>query len=305
MALGKVAYAVTKFFVSFDGQDKGGWINSFDPPTIEADKIGSALGPDGETQAALGNPNYGPAKCALGLAHIKPWMTVMNSVFDKACTEFNVRVDLANHDFKSKRAIDMKGCLITEIGLPKLSAGDGKKLAEMTFSWEVETCEFLKGDDKVITGVIGNTNKNLLASNFEPVGMPGGIQSESVIDVETGKMTAKIGKEHVGMFRHHTKHYAAWEVAGLKTTHSSIAYDTALAYVNKVLKDGAITDDEYVPWSIDMKDQTMKKVLGTINYTGTACQKFTWSPQLKAGGDTMSNFTIDWVLQTIRYEPKV
>ncbi len=202
-----------------------------------------------------------------------------------------------------RRAIEMSGCLIKEIGLGKLSAGDGKKLYEISITFEMEKCTFLKGDDKVIQGTLGTKNKNWLCSNFEPVGMPGGIQGESVIDIEAGKMTAKIGKEHVGMFRYGTKHYTSWEVAGLKTTHLPIAYDAALAYVNKVLADGAITDEEYMPWSVDIKDQTMKNVLGTINYTGTAPQKFTWSPQLKGGGDTMSNFSIDWLLQTLRFIP--
>lgn len=302
MALAKSAYAVSNFICAIDGQ-AAGFLTSFDPPTLGADKISTALGPSSETEQALGNVEYGDAKCALNPAHVQPWITVMNSVFDKACTEFNVRVDLANHDYKSKRAIEMTGCLIKEVNLGKLSAGDGKKLYEISLTWEVEDLKFIKGDDKVIAGTLGAKNKNWLCSNFEPVGIPGGIASESVIDWECGKMSAKVGKEHVGMFRLPTRHYAKWDVDGVKSTHSSIGYDAALAYVQKVLADGNITDGEFAAMSVDIKDQTMKNVLGTINYTGMACQKFTWAPQLKSG-ETMSNFTIDWVVQTIRFEPK-
>ncbi len=302
MALAKQAYAVSNFTCAIDGV-AAGFLNSFDPPTMEVDKISVALGPDCETQQALGNLNFGDAKASINPAHSAAWLTVINSVFDKACTEFQIRVDLADHNYKSKRAIAMAGCLIKKIGLGKLAAGDGKKLWDMSFEWESEDVIYEKGTDAVIQGVLGTKNKNWLCSNFEPMGMPGGIEANSVIDIDCGSMSAKVGKEHVGMLRQASKHYTKWDVDGVKSTHSSIAYNTALAYVNKVIRDGAIQDEEYAPWSVDLKDQTFKTVLGSINYTGSACQKFTWSPQLKSG-DTMSNFTIDWVVQTIRFEPK-
>ncbi|KAB2911131.1 MAG: hypothetical protein F9K40_01335 [Kofleriaceae bacterium] len=302
MALAKKAYATSNFACTINNE-AAGFLVSFDPPSMEADKISSGLGPDGITKQALGNPTYGTAKCEINPAHSPPWMEVINSVFDKKCTEFQFRCDLANHDFKSQRAIEMAACLITKVGLGKLSAGDGKAHFKFNVEWECEDLIFLKGDDKVISGQIKGKEKNWLASNFEPQGVPGGIEPESIIDIECGSMTAKVGKEHVGMFRHPTRHYAKWDVDGLKTTHSSIAFDSALAYVNKVLKDGAITDNEYTDWGTDLKDQTMKTVLGTINWTGTACQKFDFSPQLKAG-DAMSTFTITWVMETLRFTPK-
>lgn len=302
MALAKKAYALNAFSTKINGVEAG-FLVSFDPPSLEADKITSGLGPDGIAKMSLGNPTYGTAKCSINPAHSPPWMDVINSVFDKKCTEFQFRCDLANHDYKSMRAINMGGCLITKVGLGKLSAGDGKKHWDINLEWECEDLVFEKGDDKVISGQIKGKEKNWLCSNFEPQGVPGGIEAQSVIDIECGSMSAKVGKEHVGMLRHPTRHYAQWTVDGLKTVHSSIAYDSVLAYVNKVLKDGVIDDSEYADWGVDIKDQTMKKVLGTINFGGTACQKFDFSGQMKAG-DTMSNMTITWVMETLRFIPK-
>lgn len=303
MALAKNAYATTNFLCAIDGAGSN-FLMTFDPPTLEADKIEVPLGAQGETERALGNPTYGDAKCTINPAHSAPWLTIINSVFDKSCVEFQARVDLCNHDYKSKRAVQMDGCLIKEVGLGSLKAGDGKKLLEFSLTWEMETLAFLKGDDKVISGVLGSKNKNWLASNFEPIGLPGGIPGESVTEIDMGKMAAKIGKEHVGMHRFATKHYTAWDFSGLKTTHSSIGYDAALAYVQKIVQDGNITDGEYTDWEVALKTQTMKDVLGTVVYTKTAPQKFTWSPQLKGGADSMSTFSIDWLAQTARFKPE-
>jgi len=302
MALAKNTFGATTFSCDINGK-RAGFLVSFDPPSMEVDKIDSALGPDLIKKQALGNLQYGDAKASFNPAHSKPWMEVIDSVFNKACTEFEFRADLADHNFKSKRAVIMGGCLIKKVTLGKLAAGDGKKHWDISMEWEGEKVTFEKGDDKVLSGIIAAKEKGWLCSNFEPSGFPGGIDPASFIDIDCGSMTAKVGTEHVGMFRNGTKHYTGYEVGGLKTTNSSIAYEAALAYVNKVMQDGAIDDSEYIDCGCAIKDMTMKKTLGEITWKGVACQKFTWAPQLKSGGDTMSNFSIDYVVEQLLFTP--
>jgi hypothetical protein len=299
MAL-KAGYNITNFVFDIDGE-MGGYLSSFTPPTYEVEEIKQALGPGGETKVMAGNAKIGDVKFAYNMSQTGKMWTVMESVLKKNCTEFNMGVVLADQNYKGKRRIDMTGCLVKELSFPKLDAKDGKKHMEMTFTAVVEKVDF-KPDSNAISGVINKKAKNWLVSNFEPSGMPGGIAANSVINLELPKFTAKVAEEHTGMMRLPTRHYAAWEVSGLKTEHSSIGFDAVKDLCVKVIQDGAITDEEYTDWGVDIKDQTMKKILASFTFKYTAPKKFTWSPELKGGQDGMATCSVDWVLEECNLE---
>jgi hypothetical protein len=294
MAL-SAGYNVTNFVLDINGIP-GGYLSSFTAPSIEVEEIKQALGPGGETKVMLGNPKYSEPKFVYNMSQTGELWKVMESVLKKNCLEFSMGVVLADQNYKGKRRIDMTGCLVKELSFPKLDAKDGKKHMEMTITTVVEKVDF-KPDSGAVQGNIGKKAKNWLVSNFEPSGMPGGILPNSVMNLELPKFTAKIAEEHHGMHRWPTRHYAAWEVAGLKTEHSSIGFDAVKDLCVKVIADGAITDDEYTDWGVDIKDQTMKTTLATFTFKYTAPKKFTWAPELKGGQDGMATCSVDWVLE--------
>lgn len=294
MAL-SAGYNVTNFALDINGK-YGGYLSSFTAPTYEVEEIKQALGPGGETKVMLGNAKVGEPKWSVNMSQAGKMWDVMESVLKKNCTEFNMGIILADQNYKGKRRIDMTGCLVKELSFPKLDAKDGKKHMEMTFTAKCEKVDF-KPDSNVIQGTIGKKAKNWLVSNFEPSGMPGGIPSSSVINLELPKFQAKIGEEHTGMMRLPTLHYAAWEVSGLKTEHSSTGFDAVKDLAVKVIQDGAITDDEYAAWGVMIKDQTMKTDLCEFTFSYTAPKKFTWAPELKGGQDGMATCSVDWVLE--------
>lgn len=294
MAL-KAGYNVTNFVLDMDG-DMSGYLSSFTAPTIEVEEIKQPLGPGGETKVMLGNPKYSEPKWTVNMSQTGKMWTVMESVLKKNCTEFNMGIVLADQNYKGKRRIDMTGCLVKELSFPKLDAKDGKKAMEMTFTAVVEKVDF-KPDSSAIQGVIGKKAKNWLVSNFIPSGMPGGIEPKSVMNLDLPKFVAKVAEEHHGMNRWPTRHYSAWEVSGLKTEHSSIGFDAVKDLCVKVIADGAITDDEYSAWGVDIVDQTMKTVLATFTFSYTAPKKFTWAPELKGGQDSMATCSVEWVLE--------
>jgi hypothetical protein len=301
MAL-NAGYNVTNFVLDIDGE-QGGYLSSFTAPTYEAEEIKQSLGPGGETKVMLGNPKIGDVKFVYNMSQTGKLWTVMESVLKKNCTEFNMGVVLADQNYKGKRRIDMTGCTVKELSFPKLEAKDGKKHMEMTITAVCEKVDF-KPDSNPVQGVIGKKAKNWLVSNFEPSGMPGGILPNSVMSIELPKFTAKIAEEHIGMFRLPTRHYAAWEVAGLKTEHSSIGFDAVRDLCVKVIQDGAITDEEYTDWGVDIKDQTMKTILASFTFKYTAPKKFTWAPELKGGQDGMATCSVDWVIEECFLENK-
>jgi hypothetical protein len=294
MAL-SAGYNVTNFVLDIDGE-RGGYLSSFTAPTYEIEEIKQALGPGGETKVMAGNAKIGECKFVYNMSQTGKMWTVMESVLKKNCTEFNMGVVLADQNYKGKRRIDMTGCLVKELSFPKLDAKDGKKHMEMTITSVVEKVDF-KADTGAVQGVIGKKAKNWLVSNFEPSGMPGGILPNSVMNLELPKFIAKIAEEHHGMFRLPSRHYAAWEVSGLKTEHSSIGFDAVKDLCVKVIQDGQLTDDEYQAWGVDIKDQPMKTVLCTFEFAYTAPKKFTWAPELKGGQDGMATCSVDWMLE--------
>ncbi len=301
MAL-NAGYNATNFVLDLNGI-QGGFLSAFTPPTYEVEEIKQALGPGGETKVMLGNPKIGEFKMVYNMSQTGGMWTVMESVIKKNCTEFNAGIVLADQNYKGKRRIDMTGCLVKELSFPKLDAKDGKKHMEMTVTCVAEKVDF-KADSAAIQGVIGKKAKNWLVSNFEPSGMPGGILPNSVMNLELPKLQCKIAEESTGMFRLPTRHYAAWEVAGLKTEHSSIGFDAVRDLCVKVIQDGAITDEEYSAWGVALKDQTMKKDLCLFSFMYTAPKKFTWSPELKGGQDGMATCSVDWVLEEFTVDNK-
>ncbi len=294
MAL-NAGYNVTNFALDINGQ-YGGYLSSFTAPTVEVEEIKQALGPGGETKVMLGNLKLGDIKFAYNMSQTGELWTIMESVLKKNCQEFQMGVVLADQNYKGKRRIDMTGCLVKELSFPKLDAKDGKKHMEMTITCVAEKVDF-KPDSSPIQGNISKKAKNWLVSNFEPSGMPGGIPAQSVINLDLPKFTTKPAQEHTGMMRLPTLHYAAWEVAGLKTEHSSTGFDAVKDYVNKVIMDGALTDEEYSDWAVMIKDQTMKTDLCEFTFKYTAPKKFTWAPELKGGQDGMATCTLEWVLE--------
>jgi hypothetical protein len=294
MAL-KAGYNVTNFVFDIDGE-MGGYLSSFTPPTYEVEEIKQALGPGGETKVMAGNAKIGDVKFAYNMSQTGKMWTVMESVLKKNCTEFSSAVILADQDYKGKRRIDMIGCMVKELSFPKLEAKDGKKHMEATITCSVEGVKF-GPESNAIQGTISKKAKNWLVSNFEPIGPPGGIKPDSFMVIELPKFTAKIAEEHIGMRRLPTRHYSAWEVGGLKTEHSSTGFNEVKDLCVKVIQDGALTDEEYADWGVDIKDQTMKTVLCSITFKQTAPKKFTWSPELKGGQDTMATCSVDWMME--------
>lgn len=294
MALDK-GYNTTNFVVTLNGV-AGGYLTSFSPPSYEADAIKMALGPDGVSRQQVGKPKLGDFKWVFNISEAGPMWDLMDAVIKKNCQEFEAYVGLADQNYKVKRGIAMQRCLIKELSFSALDAKNGKGLFEATMTG---ICEELKyeGAADVIKANMSNKAKSWMTAHFHPVGIGGGIKPESITKIDLCKYTAKIGEEHVGMFRLPTRHYAAWDVAGLKTEISSTGFDAAKDLCVKVLHDGEITEGDFVDWSVNIMAHNNKTQVGEVVFIQTAPQKFTWAPELKGGQDTMATSTIDWLCE--------
>lgn len=295
MAISNKGYNTTNFVVQLNGQ-AGGYLTSFTAPTYEADKITMALGPDGVSRQMTGKPKLGEFKWVFNIAEAGPMWDLMDAVIKKNCQEFEAYVGLADQDYKIKRGIAMQRCLIKELSANALDAKDGKGLMEITMSGVCEGLAY-EGAGDVIKANMSMKAKGWPRAMWEPIGLPGGILPQSITKIDLCKYTAKIAEEHVGMHRLPTRHYAAWEVAGLKTEISAIGFDAAKDLCVKVLHDGEIQETDFVDWSVNIKAHNNKTQVGEVVFIQTAPQKFTWAGELKGGTDQMAVSTIEWLCE--------
>jgi len=293
-------YNVTNLYVEINGK-AGGFLSSFTPPTHEVEQIKQAPGPGGEARKMAGNPKIGEAAATFSIAQEGPLFDWVASFLRMKATEVNLAIVLADQSFQAKRRVDYTGCLITSVAFPALDAREAKKPFEVAVTFQCGKIQFAKGSGKV-SAAVGTKTKSWLTSNFR-VTIPGIPDASLVTRVELPKIMAKMAEERTGAMRLPTRHYGAYEVAGLATEHAAPGFDGAQAFATKVLQDGAITDEEYMDLTVELLDPTLKKVLGTFTAKHAAPKKFTWSVNAKEDRGAMTS-RIDYVLEELAFERK-
>jgi hypothetical protein len=291
----------TNFMLAINGA-AGGFLNSFTAPDFKTELIKVPLGPDGISPQAHGNFSLSDPKFSFALSHVGPLWDIMNSVLQKQCVEFQARIDLANQNYESMRAVELINCLVKELSFSNWEGKDGKGLAEVTMTCAIEDAKYLKGDKKKLQATAKNNAKRILKSNFRTQ-LPGGLKGESVLKFETPKLTCKVAREDTGASRAWTNHYAAWELSNAKTEHSHTDHDALIAYVTNIMKDGNITPEEYGPMAVEVLSHNLKETLMTFEFTGCAPYEFKWAPELKGGQDTMVSSTVSWTTETFKLTP--
>lgn len=298
MALVKKGISGANFYAMINGQN-GGYLESMTLPTLEAEKIALALGPDGVTKQALGRMKLGDIKVVIGVSEANAMWQLIESVMNKNCQEFEAVLGVADHNYKSIREVELSTCLIKEVAPSELTASDGKALFNITVTFVAESIKYANGNSSVIKGNLSGKQKGWQKSYFDPIGCHG-IPSESITKITLAKHTAKIVEEHLGMFRHPTKNYAAWAVDGLKIDISATGYEAARDLAVKVMHDGYVEEKEFKDWSVNIKDPSHKNIVGEVTFIQTAPYKFTPNAETKGGEDKALNSTMDFAIEEQR-----
>ena len=114
-------------------------------------------------------------------------------------------------------------------------------------------------------------------------------------------ITPKIAKESHGKFRLPLLNYASIEFATIKIEIGAAGYKTAEDLAIRILQDGNCEEGEFQDILIDMKDQTMKKVLGTFTLIGCGLKKFDWAPKLEGGKEGLATCTMELLVEDFRF----
>lgn len=299
MSIKQGHYAVSNFHIEVDGKS-GGYLSSFQAPSYEIEDVSQSLGPDYVTKKMMGAPKIGEATAVFNISQAGALLAWVETVWNKQCVEKDTTVRLADQDYNIKRGIDMGACVITGIEWPELKASDGKKHFEVTAKWQPQNLKYVGGGGKA-QGVMGAKAKAWMVNNFE-VHPVFGLKTDYITSIGLCKITPKLAKEHHGKFRLPVLNYASIEFSSIKIEIGAAGHKSAEDLAVRILQDGNCEEKEFQDIIIDMKDQSLKQVLGTFTLIGCGLKKFDWAPKLEGGKEGLATATLEFMVEDFRYK---
>lgn len=294
-------HAVSNFSVEIDGQSAG-YLSSFQAPSYEVEEVSSSLGPDYVSKKSHGSAKIGEATAVFNISQAAGLLDWSATVWNKQCVEKDTLVQLADHNYDVKRGINMNACVITGIELPELKASEAKKAVELTCKWQAQNIKYLGGGGKA-QGTLGQKAKNWMVSNFE-VHPVFGLKTEWITSISLCKITPKIAKESHGKFRLPLLNYAAIEFSSIKIEIGAAGFKGAEDLAVKTIQEGDNGENHFQDILIDLKDQSLKNVLGTFTIIGAGLKKFDWAPKLEGGKEGLATATMEFMVEDFRFDIK-
>jgi hypothetical protein len=289
----------SRFHLEVDGESAG-YLSSFQPPTYEAEDAGASLGPDYVTKKMLGGPKIGDATAVYNISQAGPLLRWIESVWEKKCRAVTATVHLANQNYKIQRAVEMMDSLITEVSFPELNASEGKKAFEVTAKWRPEGLNFTQPGGSV-QSVLGQKAKSWMCSNFE-VGSVFGLDTQWVTSMGLPKIGMKVTTEVYGETRQGIPLYSSIDFSTVKMSLGSAAYTGAMQLAQKTIRDGNVTESDGQDIIVEMRDQSLQRVLGTFTLRDCLLKKFEWAPKLEGGKDGPSVTNLEFLVEDFRFE---
>lgn len=265
---------------------------SFSAPTVEGE-VGA--------KKMMGAPKIGEATAVFNISQAGSLMAWVETVWNKQCVEKDTSVRLADQNYEIKRGIDMGACVITGIEWPELKASDGKKHFEVTCKWQAQNLGFVGEGGRATPVPPPSPEEQMFTSNFS-VTIPG-IPSEHIVSITLPKITPKIHKEHHGRAGNPpVTSYSSVEYSPIKVEIGAAGYKSAEDLAVRILQDGNCEESEFQDIIIDMKDQSLKRVLGTFTLIGCGLKKFNWAPKLEGGKEGLATATLEFLVEDFRFQ---
>lgn len=283
------SHAMGNYAIELNGSIAG-WVNSIEFPTIKVNqgnlKPGTAVGtakPDGTS----GHVSHTAFKASYSISETNNVVDWFMAVPRGVVITSTGAIILADQNFEAKRRCDWTVGHVTSVKFPKFSASQAKKPLLVDFEWEAETIEFSKASGKLAAPQV-KKQKAFNSAFFRFEGLPG--ESAWITDVEVPAITARNAQERSGA------NYANYDIGDLKITFSSNALDSHLEYLQKLIRNGKLTADEYLDCELHMLDNSASKAIGSIQFYGCGLKEFS-IPRLEANQEQLVKFTLSFSVE--------
>jgi hypothetical protein len=282
------------------GGGSGGYLSSFQAPSYEIEDVNQALGPDYVPGGkAMGQPKIGEATAVFNISQAGSLLAWVASAWEGRNPPLDTAVSLVDQNYNIRRGIDMLRSVITGIEFSALKASDGKKHFEVTARFQPEEVKYIGGGNGKPTPMPPVASPDSVVTNFS-VTIPG-LRNEWITSIGLPKITPKIAKESHGKFRLPLLNYASVEFGTVTIGISAEGFEAARSMAVRILQDGKCEAGELLEILVDMKDQSLKKVLGTFTLVGCGLKKFDWAPKLEGGKEGLAAATMEFMVEDFRY----
>lgn len=270
------SHAMGNYAIELNGSIAG-WANSIEFPTIKVNQGNLKPGVSGPVSHTAFKASYSISETN----NVVDWFMAVPRGVVIASTG---AIIMADQNFEAKRRCDWTVGHVTSVKFPKFSASQAKKALLVDVEWEAETIEFSQASGKIAAPQV-KKQKAFNPALFRFEGLPG--ESAWITDVEVPAITARNAQARSG---------ANYDIGDLKITFSSRALDSHLEYVQKVIRDGKLTADEYLDCELHMLDNSASKAIGSIQFYGCGLKEFS-IPRLEANQEQLLKFTLSFSVE--------
>lgn len=255
-------YSSSRFAIELEGKIAG-FVQSLQMPGYRLEPVVVPLGTD--PRPALGNNT-----------HIEPMQAEFEPLQASALLDWAFSLPERRHgeiagaalvmdlDGKTQRRVEWTEGLLTELRLPTLDAAS-KQGFVIGISWQPSSVVYAKAA-ATARPPVSPRGKGPTLANFRVSGLP--FESSFITRIGLPTVTSKIAEDGFGSFRPPRPTYNRIDLGELSLEFSARSRDAVLAWVQKIIDDGRIIDEEYLDIVVDLLDPAMKKVLMSLRLSG-------------------------------------
>ena len=242
-------------------------------PGYRVDTVVVAAGP-GKAARLAANINISTMEASIDLAEPGPLLEWALSLPRGNALATDGAALVVGLNRKPQRRVEWSAGLITALKLPLLDAAS-KQTVSLGLTWQPATVSYVKPGDGAVA-LPASKRKPALACNFRVSGLP--FDSSFITQVTLPTVTAKLVIEQTGQQRLPSRHYASVDLGELQLVFNARSQGDVLAWVQKVVADGRIADEDYLGIGVELLDASLKTVLASISLTGCGLLRYEEDP---------------------------
>ena len=248
-------YNSAQLAIELDGKVAGP-VQSLQMPAYRLEPVVAPIGPD--RHPALGNNTHiEPMQAEFEPLQAPALLDWALSLPEHRLGELDGAALVLDQNGKPQRRVEWREGLLTELRLPVLDAASKQRFG-IGISWHPGSVVYAKPDGSAKLPA-SPRGKGPTLANFRVSGLP--FDASFVTRVGLPTVSSRIIDEQ-------RRVYERIDVGELTLEFSARSREAVLAWVQKIIDDGRIIEEEYLDIVVDLLDAAMKKVLLSLRLSG-------------------------------------